>query len=124
MSEKDDIWSYLAYQNTINSDPTADKNWYETCDPYERPTSFQGYLQAASIFTPKCQYIIIGKVLDYRDKHPELRPWRSGYICFYSLNFSFEAKNIGLLAALQQLLQVPPSTKLTPQISKYPGTKK
>jgi hypothetical protein len=121
MSEKDTIWSYLTYQNTNDIDPD---NWYDDQDPDTRPTSFQKYLQTSAMFSTKCQFIVIGKVLDYRGEHPELRPWRSGYICFYSLNFMFEAKNIEILVSLQQLLQVPPTTKLIPQITKYPGTKK
>ncbi len=114
MSDKDDIWLYLTYQN--NLDNKHDMCWCAT--------SFQDYIKKASVYTTKCQFIVIGKVLNYRDKHPELRPWRSGYLCFYSLNFAFEAKNIELLVALQQLLQIPHTVTLTPRVINYNGTKK
>lgn len=123
MSEKDDIWSYLTKQSAIDTYPQI----LETDDWSDGLTdvySFQSYLHLMEVFSTKCQFIKIGKVMDYRDKHPELKRWRSGYLCFYSLNFSFEAKNIELVVALQQLLQVPPSTRLTPDVAKYAGTRK
>lgn len=118
MSEN--IWSYLTHQSTIDTEPQVTKTEVMCTGP----TSFQSYLHLMEVFSTKCQFIMIGKVKDYRDKHPELKPWRSGYICFYSLNFAFEAKNIELIIALRQLLQVPPSTRLTPHIAKYAGTRK
>lgn len=125
MSEKDDIWSYLTKQSVIDTEPqvldTEGGSW-PGCLTGAR--SFQSYLHQVEVFSTKCQFIKIGKVMDYRDKHPELKPWRSGYLCFYSLNFAFEAKNIELLVALQQLLQVPPSTRLVPHVVKYVGTRK
>ncbi len=125
MSEKDDIWSYLTHQSTNDTYPQITETEGMCTGPDNRPpTSFQSYLHLMEVFSTKCQFIMIGKVKDYRDKHPELKPWRSGYICFYSLNFAFEAKNIELIVALRQLLQVPPSTRLTPHIAKYTGTRK
>lgn len=124
MSEKDDIWSYLTTQRTIDTEPHTETEGICTGPDNQPPTSFQSYLHLMGVFSTKCQFIMIGKVKDYRDKHPELKPWRSGYICFYSLNFAFEAKNIELVVALCQLLQVPPSTRLTPLIAKYVGTRK
>jgi hypothetical protein len=121
MSEKDDIWSYLTHQSTIDIEPHVTET--EGLCP-NGPTSFQSYLHLMEVFSTKCQFITIGKVKDYRDKYPELKSWRSGYICFYSLNFAFEAKNIELIVALRQLLQVPPSTQLMPHIAKYAGTRK
>jgi len=121
MSDKDDIWSYLANQSEIAEyHVIGSEGWGR----YEHPTSFRSYLHLADIFSTKCQFIKIGKVVDYRDKHLELKRLRSGCICFYSLNFAFETKNIELLVALQQCLQVPPGTKLVPQITKYVGSKK
>lgn len=123
MSEKDDIWSYLTKQSEIDVEPRCldTEGWP---DGLTGVHSFQSYLHQVEIFSTKCQFIKIGKVMDYKDKHPELKPWRSGYLCFYSLNFAFEAKNIELLVALQQLLQVPPSTRLLPHVAKYAGTRK
>jgi hypothetical protein len=125
MSDKDDIWSYLTHQSTIDTDlhVTETEGWCTGLDG-RLPTSFESYLRLMKVFSTKCQFIIIGKVKDYRDKHPELKPWRNGYICFYSLNFAFEAKNIELIVALRQLLQVPPVTLLTPHIAKYAGSRK
>ena len=119
MSEKDDIWSYLTHQNTIDTElQVTETEWGK------HPTSFHSYLRMTEVFSTKCQFIIIGRVKDYRDKHPELKPWRNGFLCFYSLNFAFEAKNIELIVELLQLLQVPPSIQLTPYIVKYIGSRK
>jgi hypothetical protein len=115
MSE-DKIWSYLTYQSTLETEYFPE-GWCA------QATSFQSYLRLADVFSTKCQFINIGKVTDFRDKHPELKPWRSGYLCFYSLNFAFEAKNIELIVALKQLLLIPHS-RLIPHVAKYNGTKK
>lgn len=117
MSEKDDIWLYLTNQSSIDSICQIDLDDM-------KPTSFQSYLHMVEIYSTKCQFITLGKVMTYRDLHPELRPWRNGYLCFYSLNFAFEAKNIELLVALRQLLQVPSATRLVPHVAKYMGTRK
>jgi len=120
----ENIWSYLTYQSTLDVETkiASPEGWYTNIN--NRPTSFQSYLFLADIFSTKYQFIKIGKVIDYRAKHPELKPWRSGYLCFHSLNFPFEAKNIELIVALKQLLQVPPADMLVPHVTNYNGTTK
>lgn len=108
------IWSYLEMQNTLEDIYVDD----------EPPTSFKKFLKKSSIFTPKCQFIVLGKVTEYRENHIELKPFRNGYLCFYSLNSPFEAKNIEVFVGLQQLFQLPLNKKFLPLIAKYPGSKK
>ncbi len=119
MSKKDDIWSYLIRQSEIDED--SDDG---ICDPLHRPTSFSSFLQNSSVFSSKCQFIVVGKVTYFRKIHPELRPWRSGYLCFFSLNFEFEAKNLELIVSLRESLHIPINIVLIPHVVKYPGTKK
>lgn len=125
MSENN-IWSYLTYQSkfeTIN-EVTGPNGWYDTYYPIDRPISFHSYLNLAELFSTRCQFIILGKVNDYRNQYSELKHWRSGYLCFYSLNFAFEAKNLEVIVALRQLLPIPSDHKLSPIVSKFVGSKK
>jgi hypothetical protein len=122
MSEKDDIWSYLT-KKEINEEEDI-KDWYSICELHNRPTSFTSYLHIASMFSSQINFILIGKVIDYRKKHPELRKWRSGFLCFYGLNFRNEVKNVDLLLTLHRILDIPISKTMRRQTIKYSCKKK